>query len=85
MGRYRSALERMGLGERATRFYDVHVLADERHQVVALDDMVTGLLVQQPSLGGDVVFGARALAALESLFTDHLLSSWNDGRSSLRP
>lgn len=85
MGRYQAALERLGQGERATRFYHQHVIADERHQDVALHDMVAGLLDQEPFLGGEVVFGARALAAVESLFASHLLTSWSRGESSLRP
>jgi hypothetical protein len=85
MGRYARAVDRLGLGQRAARFYDAHVLADERHQVVALDEMVGGLLADEPCLGGEVVFGARALGAVEGLFTASLLDAWAAGRSSLRP
>ena len=85
MGRYRTALERMGLGRQATRFYEEHVIADERHQLVALHDLVAGLIDQEPFLGGEVVFGARALAAVEGRFAGHLLDSWTAGRSSLLP
>ena len=84
MGRYAAALRRLGLGAGATRFYEAHVLADERHRVVALDHMVTGLLADEPYLGGEVVFGARALAAVEGRFARALLDAWADGRSSLR-
>ena len=65
MGRYSAALRRLGLGEQATRFYDEHVIADEHHEVVALEEMVAGLLEDEPVLGGEVVFGARALEAVE--------------------
>ena len=84
MSRYRAALERLGFGPRATRFYDAHVVADEHHQVIALDEMVAGLVEDEPYLGGQVVFGARALAAIERRFTEELLTAWADGRSSLR-
>lgn len=84
MGRYARALRRLGFGERATRFYDAHVTADEHHRVVALDDMVAGLLEDEPILGGAIVFGARALDAVERAFADHLLDAWAAGRSSLR-
>src|SRR5215207_5528275 len=60
MGRYSNALRRLGVGQRARRFYDEHILADEHHQHVALD-MVEGLLEVEPILGGEVIFGARAL------------------------
>ena len=61
------------------------MIADERHQDVALHDLVAGLVDQEPFLGGDVVFGARALTVVEGLFAEHLLDSWAAGRSSLRP
>jgi hypothetical protein len=85
MGRYADALRRFGLGDDATRFYVEHVVADERHQEVALHEMVAGLVEQEPFLGGEVVFGARALAAVEQLFAAHVLGSWTRGASSLRP
>jgi hypothetical protein len=85
MGRYQRALTRMGLGPEATRFYAEHVKADERHQQVALHGMVAGLIEQEPFLGGEVVFGARALTLVEGLFASHLLDAWAAGRSSLRP
>jgi hypothetical protein len=84
MGRYAAALRRLGWADPATRFYDAHVLADERHRVVALEQMVAGLLVDEPYLGGEVVFGARALAAVERGFSQALLGAWEAGRSSLR-
>ncbi|MFL6204092.1 MAG: iron-containing redox enzyme family protein [Acidimicrobiales bacterium] len=84
MGRYQAALERLGFGPDATRFYAAHVQADERHQRVALVDMVGGLVDQEPFLGGEVVFGARSLDALERAFTAHLLDAWSRGGSSLR-
>ena len=85
MGRYQAALERLGLGRSATRFYEAHVVADERHQEVAQHDLVAGLIDDEPFLGGEVVFGARALAAVEGRFAQHLLDSWAAGRSSLLP
>jgi hypothetical protein len=84
MGRYQAALERMGFGPEATKFYEAHVVADERHQEVALHDLAAGLIEQEPFLGGELVFGARALAAVEGLFASHLLDSWGRGVSSLR-
>jgi hypothetical protein len=84
MGRYQRALERFGLGPAATGFYEAHVIADERHQVVALHDLVGGLVDQEPFLGGEVLFGARALATVERRFADHLLDAWSAGRTSLR-
>src|SRR3546814_16000854 len=83
MGRDRAALERLGFDEAATRFYSEHVLADERHQVVALHEMAAQLVEQEPMLGGEVIFGAKALPAVEALLTRHLPDRWSGGRSSL--
>jgi hypothetical protein len=87
MGRYAKALRRLALGAPwgpAARFYEVHVAADARHEVIALDDLVGGLLSDEPHLAGDVVFGARALTAVERRFADALMARWGAGRSSLR-
>lgn len=84
MGRYSRALERLGMGRRACRFYDVHVEADVRHAALAATAMAGGLAAQQPALAADILFGARALSAVEGRLTAHLLDSWVSGRSSLR-
>lgn len=84
MGRYANAMRRLGLPERAAYFYDEHVVADEHHQVVGRDDLAGGLARQEPMLGGEIVFGARALAAVEGRFAAHLLDSWGRGACSLR-
>jgi hypothetical protein len=84
MGRYAETCDRLGLPEAARRFYDVHVAADAHHEVVAVQDMVGGLLDDEQDLAADVVFGARSLMALERRLTGHLLESWAVGGTSLR-
>jgi len=85
MGRYSNALARFGIGPEGRRFYDVHVIADERHAVIARDRMVAGLIRAEPGLGPDLLFGAAAILMLEQRFATHLLSAWADNRSSLVP
>jgi hypothetical protein len=84
MGRYSVALRRHGFGPWARLFYDTHVVADAHHQSVAADELAAGLVLQQPALAGDVLFGAQALMAVEERFTRHLLDAWARGESSLR-
>jgi hypothetical protein len=84
MGRYAATIRRLGFPERAARFYDVHVEADERHQVVGRDRLAGGLADIEPLLRGEIVFGARALDLVERRFATHLLDRWADGASSLR-
>jgi hypothetical protein len=85
MSRYSATLQRLGLPPAARRFYDVHVVADARHQVVAAGDLAGGLARSEPGLAGDILFGARAIMAVEGCFASHLLESWSAGRSSLLP
>jgi len=85
MARYSNALARFGIGPEGRRFYDVHVIADERHAVIARDRMVAGLIRAEPELGPDLLFGAAAILMLEQRFTTHLLDAWADNRSSLVP
>ena len=84
MGRYAAALRRLGFGEDATRFYDVHVEADEVHQVVAARDLAAGFAAQEPDAAGDVLFGARAIMKVEERFATALHEAWTHGRRSLR-
>ncbi len=84
MARYSAALSRLGYDSWTRLFYDVHVVADAEHQTVALEELAGGLARQEPALARDIVFGARALAALEAQVTDHAVGAWEHGRSSLR-
>ena len=83
MSRYAATLRRLGVEDDAARFYDVHVEADARHERIAVDDLLTGLLEVEPDLAGDVVFGARAMFEVEARLAAHVLASWRAGRSSL--
>lgn len=83
MGRYAAALRRLGLDSPAVDFYDVHVAADQVHQVVALQRMAKGFAQQEPERAGDVLFGASAIMATEQRFTEHLLGAWAREETSL--
>lgn len=81
--RYANALRRLGYGEEATAFYDEHVEADAVHESIAAHDLAGGLAAAEPQLAGDILFGARALLALEARWAAHLLHCWGTGQSSL--
>jgi hypothetical protein len=83
MGRYSSWLELLGVPLEGRRFYDVHVEADEVHQYVAVNELVGGLLEKEPEQADAVMFGARAVALVESAFAAYLVSAWKGARSSL--
>ena len=82
--RYGNALRRLGYGEDVTHFYDEHVEADAVHENIAAWDLAGGLAVVEPELAADVLFGARALLAVEALWAQHLMDAWEAGESSLR-
>jgi len=82
-GRYARGLRRLGLGDRATAFFDEHVEADAVHENVAAVDLAGGLVRQDPALAPDVLWGAGALAALDRRWGDHVLDAWEEGRTSL--
>lgn len=84
MGRYVAALRRLGFGPEARHFYEVHVVADAHHEKVAARDLAGGLARDEPQLADDILFGARAITALEARLSAELLDCWRSGRSSLR-
>jgi hypothetical protein len=81
--RYGNALRRLGCTARATTFYDEHVEADSVHEEIAAWDLAGGLTASEPSLAADVLFGARALMALESKWGTWLLQKWAADETSL--
>ena len=82
--RYGDGLRRLGLGKDATDFFDEHVEADAVHESIASVDLAGGLVRQEPALAGDVLWGARALVAVEGRWAAEMLAAWEAGRSSLR-
>jgi hypothetical protein len=83
--RYGNAVRRLGFtSDEATGFFDEHVEADAVHEAVASVDLAGGLVRQEPALAGDLLWGARTLAAIERRWAEHLLAAWEAGRTSLR-
>ena len=81
--RYADGLRRLGYEGAATEFFDEHVLADAVHENIAAVDLAGGLAKQAADLAPDVLWGARVLVSLEGRWAEHLLGSWEEGRSSL--
>ncbi|MGD9619234.1 MAG: iron-containing redox enzyme family protein [Mycolicibacterium sp.] len=78
------ALDRLGAPAACRAFYLEHVEADAVHEQVVRTDVVGDLIVQEPHLNSDVVFGIRAFEAVEDRLADHLIGCWQNRRSSLR-
>jgi hypothetical protein len=82
--RYANGLRRLGYGEDATLFFDVHVVADAVHESVAAVDLAGGLAKQDPKLGADILWGAKALLAIDGRWARHMMEAWSNEASSLR-
>jgi heme oxygenase-like protein len=82
--RYGNALRRLGFGIQVTDFYDEHVEADAVHESIAAWDLAGGLARAEPDLAPDILFGARALLALEGRWAQYLLDAWHRDATSLR-
>jgi hypothetical protein len=55
------------------------------HESVAAVDLAGGLARQDPALGADVLWGAKALLAVDGVWARHMMDAWERERSSLRP
>ena len=78
------ALERMGAPERCASFYREHVEADAVHEQLVRHDVVGDLVAREPDLERDVIFGIKALDVVEGRLAEHMMTSWQAGKSSLR-
>lgn len=81
---YGNGFRRLGYGKDVTDYYDEHVEADAVHEQIAGRDLAGGLAEQHPELLEDIVFGAHCCLLVDGLVAEHLLASWQAGRSSLR-
>ena len=86
MKHYLAAWDRLGLGdnEQVTKFYELHVTADEGHQDVALNEVIVPVLKQQPNAGPEIARGVMEGRIIEGEFGRHLHACFTAGRSSLR-
>ncbi|PPB48632.1 hypothetical protein C4K88_12955 [Arthrobacter pityocampae] len=81
---YSRGFGRLGYGSEVTEYFDEHVEADAVHEQIAGRDMAGGLVESDPRLLGDVLFGAAAGLAIDTLMTVHIMDAWESNRSSLR-
>jgi len=81
--RYGNALRRFGFGAEATLFFDEHVEADAVHEALAAHDLAAALAEDDPEVGADILFGARAMTLLDVRVAERALASWAAGRTSL--
>ncbi|WP_026118426.1 iron-containing redox enzyme family protein [Nocardiopsis salina] len=78
------AMQRLGCGPDAIRFYAEHVEADAVHEQLVRRGVIAPLLCAEPELASDVVFGIRSSTLLGARLEERLLHHWNLGESSFR-
>ncbi|MHA7282413.1 iron-containing redox enzyme family protein [Arthrobacter sp. TMS2-4] len=81
---YSRGFTRHGYGPDVTEYFDEHVEADAVHEQIAGRDMAGGLVESDPRLLEDVLFGAAAGLAIDTLMAVHIMDAWESERSSLR-
>jgi pyrroloquinoline quinone (PQQ) biosynthesis protein C len=86
MVNYIEAWKRLGLGddERVTKFYELHITADEGHQDVALNEVIRPVVAAEPAAAPEVARGVLEGHVVHHLFSTHLRTSFGEGRSALR-
>lgn len=81
--RYGDGLRRLGYGGDATLFFDEHVEADAVHENIASVDLAGGLVRQDPTQYGPVLWGAQTSSYLSDRWAEHLLGAWAAEETSL--
>jgi len=82
--RMADALERLDAPPECVEFYTEHIEADAVHEQVMRHDVIGDLLLREPELTADVVFGIQAADLLEERLTRHVLDAWAKDATSLR-
>lgn len=82
-GRMVKTVDRLGFGPACRFFFSEHVEADAVHEQVMREDVIGGLLEDEPELAAEVVLGIQGTELLEARLAEHLLTSWRAGRTSL--
>lgn len=80
----RDGFARLGFSQDVQRYFAEHVEADAVHEQIAAHDLAGSLAEQEPALVPDIMFGAASSLAMDAAVAGHVLSAWEDGRSSLR-
>jgi Iron-containing redox enzyme len=77
------ACERLGLPAGTRRFFEVHVMADAEHELIAADAFLRDYPVEDPEQLDNLVFGIKAQHVIDLALAEHAIGSWSVGRSAL--
>lgn len=79
---YGNGFRRHGWVELAD-YFDEHIEADAVHEQIAARELAGGLVVQEPHLLDDVLFGAAAAMAMDGWAAESVIAAWGRGESCL--
>jgi hypothetical protein len=79
------AMDRLGVDAEKDGYHEQSAVAAEEMMGAAVSDLAGRLARDEPRLGADILWGARAYAALQERFAEWVLLRWQEGRSSLLP
>lgn len=80
---YADGLQRLGLGEIATRYFDKHTEAEDAQSVLAARELSAGLLDLEPAMDSEVMFGAASFLGMEGRWAMYMRGCWDRGQSTL--
>ena len=81
---YVAGARRLGLPEKAWRYFDEHVEADAAHEQVAVRDVCGQLVAQHPETLPTLLTGAVVGLTVEAAVAEQAMGAWHHGRSCLR-
>ena len=75
--------DRLQLPAATRRFFDVHVMADAEHEVIAQQAFLIDYPIREPEQLCNVLFGIRAQHVIDVALAHHALRAWTNGVSAL--
>ncbi len=77
------ACDRLGLDDATRRFFDVHVMADAEHQVIARQAFLEIYPQEEPDQVDNVLFGIKAQHVIDVALAERAIASWTTGNGAL--
>lgn len=78
------ACERLGFSDDVKAFFQIHVLADAEHEVVAARAFLDQFPLEEPDQVDNLLFGIRVQSHIDGVLAAHTVGAWSAGRSALR-
>lgn len=75
--------ERLGLGARISRFFQIHVWADVEHERMAEEAFLRDYPRAEPDQRRHVLLGMRAQAYIDQRLSSRVVRAWSHGESAL--